>query len=168
MRRQKLREAADSPKDTQLAECKQGTEARPAYASLPEFTNYLANSINVLSLTWLPWSPQGLRTGHTSPGRFHARLYLLRPCQGKRRIFMGWGPRAARSYLHPPTRTPGRSRDPQSSGSHPPPSPQPGLGQEPAAGRGKKHRDWLYHKLLCPYAGSLRPPASVSPSDKGG
>ena len=71
-------------------------------------------------------------------------------------------------YPHPPTRTPGRSRDPQSSGSRPPPSPQPGLGQEPAAGRGKKHTDWLYHRFLRPYAGSLPPPASVSPSDKGG
>lgn len=100
----RLRETADLPKDTQLAECKQGTEAMPAYASLPEFTDYLANSVNIMSLMWLPWSPQGQCTGHTSLGSFgfHTRLYLLRPCQGTRKIFMGWGLRAARSIPPPP------------------------------------------------------------------
>lgn len=67
---------------------------------------------------------------------------------------------------YPPTRTPGRSGGPQSSVSQPPLGPQPELSPEPTAGRGRQHRDWLYHKLLHPYMGSLPPPASVSPSDK--
>ena len=84
-------------------QCKQGTEVRPAYASLPEFMDYLANSVNIMSLMWLPWSPQGQCTGHTSLGSFgfHTHLCLLHPCQGTRKIFMGWGPRASRSIPPP-------------------------------------------------------------------
>lgn len=117
-----------------------------------------------------PGSPQDGAQG-TPPwevlGSTHAHVCCA-PCYKEQGDLHGTGPKSSQIHT-PPTHTmiPGRSKDPRAQ-VQPAASPQLWTQQRKSpAGRGKQHRDWLYHRLL-PLCGL---PASSSlsfPSDKGG